>query len=129
VAFEVTDVIPGSPERLYNAWLGSEEHAKMTGSPAQVSDEVGGTFEAWDSYIHGKNLELNFPTRILQLWRTSEFEETDQDSRLEVLFAGENNGTRITIRHSELPDHGMQYKQGWIDAYFTPMKTYFIGKV
>jgi len=126
VAFEVSAVLPGSPEQLYNAWLDSEEHAKMTGSPARISDEVGGRFDAWDGYIKGRNIELEFPSRILQLWRTSEFERSDPDSRLEVLFDAEESGTRITIRHSELPDHGMQYKQGWIDAYFTPMGAYYV---
>ena len=47
---------------------------------------------------------------------------------LEVLFEAEGAGTRVTLRHSNLPEHGMQYHQGWIDAYFTPMKAYFEGK-
>ena len=29
-------------------------------------------------------------------------------------------GTNIEL------DHGMQYKQGWVDAYFTPMQEHFI---
>ena len=43
----------------------------------------------------------------------------------EILFAPEEDGTRVTIRHSNLPDHGMQYRQGWNDAYLNPMKVYF----
>jgi uncharacterized protein YndB with AHSA1/START domain len=125
IEFEVSDVIPASPEVVYAAWLTSDEHTKMTGSPARVTAEVGEAFEAWDGYIQGKNLELEPPHRILQLWRTSEFEESDQDSLLEILFEAVEDGTRVTIRHSDLPEHGIQYKQGWIDAYFIPMKEYF----
>jgi uncharacterized protein YndB with AHSA1/START domain len=125
IEFEVSAVIPGSPEKLYHAWLDSEQHSNMTGSPAVVSDAVGGTFEAWDGYIQGTNLELDHPNRIIQSWRTSEFEQTDKDSRLEVLFEPDGANTRITIHHSELPAHGMQYQQGWIEAYFVPMKAYF----
>ena len=128
IQFEVSEVIPAAPEAVYHAWLSSEEHAQMSGAPARVSDKVGETFEAWDEYIQGKNLELEPPQRILQLWRTSEFELTDKDSRLEILFAPEGAGTRVTIRHSDLPEHGMQYQQGWIDAYFVPMMAYFGGK-
>jgi activator of HSP90 ATPase len=125
IEFEVSDVIPASPDELYAAWLTSDEHSKMTGSPARVSDKIGEAFEAWDGYIQGKNLELEPPRRILQHWRTSEFEDSDQDSLLEILFESTEKGSRVTIRHSELPEHGMQYRQGWIDAYFIPMNKYF----
>jgi uncharacterized protein YndB with AHSA1/START domain len=125
IEFEVSDVIPAPPEVICAAWLNSDEHAKMTGSPAKVSAKVGEAFEAWDGYIQGVNLELESPSRILQSWRTTEFEESDKDSRLEIFFESEGSGTKVTIRHSELPDHGMQYQQGWIDAYFTPMKECF----
>jgi activator of HSP90 ATPase len=128
IEFEVSEVIPASAETVYAAWLSTKEHAAMTGSPAQVSDRIGESFEAWDGYIQGKNIELEPPRRILQLWRTSEFEDSDNDSRLEILFESEGDDTRVAIRHSDLPDHGMQYQQGWIDAYFVPMKAYFAEK-
>jgi uncharacterized protein YndB with AHSA1/START domain len=128
IQFEVSDVIPANPEVVFSAWLNSEEHSLMTGAFATVSANIGEPFEAWDGYIQGKNLELDPPMRILQSWRTSEFSEDEEDSRLEVLLDPVTNGTRITIHHSNLPQHGMQYKQGWIDSYFEPMKTYFSSK-
>ena len=128
IKFEVSDLIPAPPEAIFAAWLNSGQHAKMTGGQAKVSAKIGEKFEAWDGYIEGINLELEAPKRILQYWRTSEFEESDQDSLLEILLQAEGNGTRITILHSNLPEHGMQYQQGWVDAYFTPMKAYFEGK-
>jgi activator of HSP90 ATPase len=128
IAFEVSEVFPAPQEVLYSAWLSSEEHSQMTGSPAIVSANVGDSFDAWDGYIQGKNLELERPSRILQSWRTTEFEESDEDSLLEIMFEKDGSGTKITIRHSALPEHGMQYQQGWIDSYFSPMKEYFANK-
>jgi activator of HSP90 ATPase len=128
IAFEVSEVFPAPQEVLYSAWLSSEEHSQMTGSLAIVSANVGDSFEAWDGYIQGKNLELERPSRILQSWRTTEFEESDEDSLLEIMFEKDGSGTKITIRHSALPEHGMQYQQGWIDSYFSPMKEYFANK-
>jgi len=125
ISFEISEVFPAPPEQVYNAWLDSKAHAKMTGGAAMVSDVVGEAFTAWDGYIRGTNLELEAPVRILQDWRTSEFTDDEGDSRLEVLFEEEGGGTRVTIRHSNLPEHGMQYKQGWVDSYFTPMKSFF----
>lgn len=125
IQFEVSDLIPAAPEDIYNAWLNSKKHSDMTGGQANVSSKTGDSFDAWDGYIQGRNLVLELPGRILQSWRTTEFDDSDQDSLLEILFDTAGDGTKITIRHSNLPEHGMQYKQGWIDAYFIPMKTYF----
>ena len=126
VEFEVSTFINAPVEAVYSAWLDSDEHSKMTGAEAKVSDEQGGSFTAWDGYIEGVNLELEPPRRILQSWRTSEFDPQDEDSRLEILFSSEGTGTALTIKHVNLPAHGMQYKQGWVDNYFEPMRQYFI---
>jgi len=125
VEFEISDWIPASPNQIYDAWLDSDGHTNMTGTDAEVSNEVGGPFEAWDGYIFGTNLELDPFSRILQSWRTTEFEETDEDSVVEIMLKAQDNGTLVTIRHTKLPKNGMQYKQGWIDYYFSPMKEFF----
>ncbi|UCC76687.1 MAG: SRPBCC domain-containing protein, partial [Anaerolineales bacterium] len=113
IAFEVSEWFAATPEAIYAAWLSSDEHSKMTGSPARVSNRIGEDFQAWDGYIKGRNVELERPRRIVQHWRTTEFAESDPDSLLEILLAAEGGGTRVTIRHSDLPEHGMQYRQGW----------------
>ena len=125
VEFEVTGIIPATPQDVYQAWLDTDQHSQMTGSPARVSDQVGDEFEAWDGYIQGMNLKLEPFGRIIQSCRTTEFDSIDTDSLLEIRFAEHQEGTQITIHHSKLPAHGMQYQQGWIDAYFAPMQEYF----
>ena len=123
--FTVSEWFPASPEEIYLAWLDSQSHSLMTGSPAKISSKVGVEFEAWDGYIFGKNLELEPGKRILQTWRTTEFDPSEQDSLVEIVFEPVLNGTKVTIHHSNLPAHGSQYQQGWIDFYFQPMKEYF----
>ena len=125
VSFEVSDSYPADAERIYSAWLDSDAHTKMTGGEATASDQVGGSFTAWGGYITGNNLELEPGRRILQSWRTTEFPENTQDSRLEVLFSEEDGRTTVTLRHSSLPENGMKYKQGWVDHYLDPMKDEF----
>lgn len=100
----------------------------MTGGEAQVSDQVGGTFIAWDGYISGTNLVLEDKNRMVQTWRTVEFADDEQNSQLEILFNKVEGGTEISLIHSNLPEHGMQYKQGWVDNYFEPMTEYFLSK-
>jgi len=125
--FEVSALILAPPEAIYEAWLNSEGHTKMTGGEAKVSSEVGGEFEAWDGYIRGRNLELEYGKRIVQSWRTAEFADGEADSRIEITFDREGDGTKVTLRHTNLPAHGEQYEQGWVDNYFEPMNEYFEG--
>ena len=127
IQFVVSAVLKAPAKKIYDAWLNSEGHARMTGGTARVSDKVGGDFEAWDGYIRGKNLILEPYARIVQSWRTTEFSAEDSDSQIEVTFAKAGAGTRVTIRHTRLPAHGKQYKQGWVENYFEPMGKYFKG--
>jgi len=123
--FEVSEEISASPQEIFDAWLDSEGHSKMTGGAAEASPEVGAEFQAWDGYIQGKNLKLEPGRRILQSWRTSNFEASDPDSEIEILLEPTEAGTKVILRHTKLPTHGTQYQQGWIDHYFVPMKQYF----
>lgn len=125
VSFEVTTLIRASSSEIYRTWLNSEGHSAMTGSPATASTKVGDEFQAWDGYITGKNLTLETGRRIVQSWRTTEFTDEDADSHLEILLVPEFEQTRIILRHSKLPEHGTQYEEGWEDAYFVPMRSYF----
>jgi activator of HSP90 ATPase len=125
-SFTLSANIPATPEQIYEAWLSSEGHSQMTGSPAEVQGRSGGSFKAWDGYIWGKTLELESYHRIVQAWRTSEFPEESPDSRVEILLEESNGGTKITLIHTDIPEgQGESYKQGWEDFYFTPMRAYF----
>lgn len=124
--FTVSTILASAPEKIFRAWLSTEGHAAMTGSPAKVEPRVGGTFSAWDGYIFGKTLELKPYARIVQAWRTTEFPEGSADSRVEILLEAVEGGAKITLVHSEIPaGQADDYKQGWEDFYFKPMKKYF----
>ena len=124
--FTVSSTLNAAPEKVFRAWLSSEGHTAMTGSPAKVEPRVGGSFTAWDGYITGKTLELKPYTRIVQSWRTTEFPADSPDSRLEVLLEAAEDGTKITLIHSDVPDdQAGDYEHGWEESYFTPMREYF----
>ena len=123
--FTVKAQFNASPEEIYTAWLDSEKHSEMTGGEAFVSNKPGETFTAWDGYIEGKNLELQPNKRIIQSWRTVEFADEEEDSNIEIMLEESGGGTALTLVHTNLPAHGEQYRQGWVDNYFEPMKNYF----
>ncbi len=127
VEFEITVVLAAPPEKVYAAWLDSAAHGGMTGMTADVNAELGKTYYACERYIKGVNLELEPGRRIVQAWRTTEFSADEPDSRLELRFEPHPEGTLLTLHHTQLPEHGMKYKQGWVEAYFEPMQVWFAG--
>lgn len=125
--FSVSDTIPATPQQIYDAWLSSDGHAGMTGTKeASATATVGTKFTVWDGYITGRNLELEPDKRIMQSWRTTKFTEQDPDSKIEVTLANVRGGTRVTIKHTDVPDGHTSYRDGgWQRSYFEPMKVYF----
>jgi uncharacterized protein YndB with AHSA1/START domain len=127
--FEVSGVVAASNEELYRAWLSSDLHTAMTGGHAAIDPAVGGEFTAWDGYIHGRNLELEPFSRIVQTWRTTQFTAVDPDSQIEVTFESHDGGTLVRVRHSGVPSEQLGYENGgWQKSYFDPMSRYFSTK-
>lgn len=123
--FKLRSTFPTSPAEVYRAWLSSEGHSKMTGGAATTSDKVGDEFTAWEGYITGKNISLRPHSLIKQSWRTSEFKESEEDSLIEINIRGNQDLTTITLIHTNVPEHGEQYKKGWDENYFQPMLKHF----
>ena len=117
--------LPVPPKVVYDAWLEGSKHAEMTNNPASCEPKVGYKFSAWDKYISGKNVELIPNKKIVQLWRTTDFKESDKDSLLEINIEPTEKGCKLKLIHSEIPDDQPDYAEGWKEFYFVPMKEYF----
>ena len=125
-SLELSVKLPVTCENLYKAWLDSETHSEFTESIAEIDSSINGKFSAWEGYITGTNLVLEPYQKIVQAWRTTEFGDKDEDSKLELIFEKMNNETKLTLIHSNIPeDQSEEYKEGWLDFYFKPMKKYF----
>jgi activator of HSP90 ATPase len=125
-SIRMSAVVAAEPKAVYAAWMSSKGHGEMTGSGAKITAKVGSAFTAWDGYISGKTLELEPGSRIVQSWRTTDFESNEPDSHLEVLLEKAKGGTKVTLVHTNIPaGHGPEYRKGWLDFYFKPMKDYF----
>ncbi len=127
IQFTVLDIIPATPQAIYDAWLDSDGHTRMTGSPAHATASVGGSFDAWDGYISGENLLLEPGERIVQSWKAKDYTESDGHSKIEVTLEGVEGGTKISLVHSNVPDNQTGHQAGWVTHYFEPMKKYFGG--
>ena len=124
--FKLKTKLKATAKDIYNSWLSSKGHTEMTGGRAITSNKIGDNFTAWDNYIIGKNIDLKPYTKIIQSWRTSEFEENEMDSQIEITLNEINGETELTLLHSNVPENGEHYIKGWEEHYFFPMKKYFL---
>lgn len=123
-------ILPSTPEKIYKSYLNSKLHSEMIGGSAvKISAKVGSKFSAWDGYCSGKILELSANKKIISTWRADEFPEDAEDSILEILLEPKSNGTKLTLKQTNIPfGLGKNYKSGWNDFYFKPMLEYFGAK-
>ena len=126
-SFQLEMIVAAEPQRVFSAWLDAKEHAAFTGGgEAIVEPWTGGRFTAWDGYIHGIFLGIDAGKRIVQLWRTAEFPPECRDSRLTIEFEPARGGTRVRIRHADLPPSQVKkYEKGWVEHYLKPLVRYF----
>lgn len=128
-SIKLTLTLPTEPKILYNAWLNSKKHSAFSNGKAEIEKKVGSSFKAGDGYISGTNKLLHMNKRIVQSWRTTDFNEDSEDSNLEIIFEKVEKGTKLVLVHSNLPaETGKFYRKGWKDNYFKPMKEYFDNK-
>ena len=114
---------------MYKALTNPKIHSEFTGEKATGVARKGAKYSAWDGYISGKYLELEPGKRILQEWRATDFPEDHPASILEFTFKAKGNGTELTLVQKGLPAaRATEYKQGWMDFYWNPMKEYFKEK-
>ena len=118
-----------APSEVYDAFVNAKTHARFTGAAASGVARVGAKFTAWDGYIQGTYRTLIKGKKIVQDWVTTEWPAGMPASRVEFTFASAKGGTQVRMVHSRVPaSQAAQYRQGWLDYYWTPLKAYFSGR-
>ncbi len=122
-------IIPNAtPLEVFRALTNTKLHSEITGSPAKVNARVGAKFTAWDGYISGKNVKLTKGKKIVQEWRTTEWEdESTPSSILDITLKPVKDGTELTMVHSNIPSAKLakNFDEGWYESYWNPMKEHF----
>ncbi len=117
------------PEAVWDALIVAELHAEFTGHSATSDARVGGKMTAGGDYIEGEYLELDRPDRIVQTWRTSDWPDGYDYSRLEFRLESIQHGTRLTMRHTIVPESMIaEFDEGWKEHYWEPLRRYFAAR-
>jgi uncharacterized protein YndB with AHSA1/START domain len=121
--------IPASPEQVFDAWVLPELQSVILGSAHVGEPREGEAFTSGDGYISGRHLELVRPSRIVQEWTTTEWPKDAGPSRLELSLHEAPGGTEVVFTQTEMPTSQFEnYRQGWIDFYWTPLRKHFGSK-
>lgn len=121
-----TIIIPNSTVAdIYNVLLDSKKHSDIIGDRAEVDAEVGGAFSAFSGYATG-NITKLVPNKLIeQTWRASDW-EAGHYSTITFELSDVSGGTQIHFSQTDLPNGTeAEFKAGWNDNYWTPLKTYF----
>ncbi len=126
VTIRQSEFIPAAPSAVYHAFVDARTHTAFTGAGASFERREGGRFSAADGYITGKFLRLQNSRRIVQEWKTAEWPVDAPPSLLELRFVPRENGTEVQMVQTQVPAaQAVQYKKGWTDKFWTPLKQYF----
>ncbi len=109
--------IEAEPEVVFDYFTKPEALIRWMGDRAVLDPRPGGEFTIYmgDKRIEGRYVELDRPRRLVIKWgRRGSREMPPESSTLEVLFAREGDGTRVSIIHSGLPtSEAARHQLGW----------------
>jgi activator of HSP90 ATPase len=110
------------PMDVYEMLMDSQKHATLSGEPATISREVGGSFTAWGTHISGFNLALRPGRKIVQAWRALDW-PPDHYSIAIFEFNQIDGGTNLDFTQIGVPAYRYEgHLRGWTQTYWTPIK-------
>jgi activator of HSP90 ATPase len=111
-----------TPDRVYKALTDSTEFAALTGAPAEISREVGGSFSCFGGMITGRQIELVPNRRVVQAWRVGNWHEGLYSiTRFDI--RPEGKGTKLIFDHTGYPDaEETHLASGWKAQYWDRLK-------
>jgi activator of HSP90 ATPase len=129
-------VFKASPQRIYEALLDAQQFQKvelasgamkaldLEKSPAVISREPGGTFSLFGAYISGRQIELVPNKRIVQAWRTMQWDPgVFSIAHFELLEQGA--GTKLVFDHTGFPaGDGESLASGWKAHYWEALEKF-----
>ena len=118
-------MIKASPHEIFEALMDSKKHSEFTGGKVIISRKVNGKFSAYDDYATGKNLQIIKDKKIVQTWKASDWEPSE-NSKVVFDLKKVKNGTKIEFTQYNLPDRFYKgISKGWKEHYWEKLKDYF----
>jgi activator of HSP90 ATPase len=116
--------INATPQRVYDALLDAKQFAAFSGAPAQINREAGGAISLFGGLIVGRNLELVPSQRIVQAWRSSNW-DAGVYSMVKFELKEQRAQTKLVLDHTGFPEGSFRHlNAGWHEHYWEPLKKF-----
>ena len=102
---QLSAALPAPPDRLFDMYLDTAQHAAFTGHPVEISPIPGSPFRAFDGVITGTVLQVVPKRLIVQSWRSPHWGPADLDSTLILTFLPDPDGGRIDLVQTNVVDN------------------------
>ena len=117
--------IQATPSEIYQVFMNSESHSKLTGDNADIGSSINDEFSAFSGYATGKNLELKENHYIKQSWRASDWPENHY-STIEITLESKDDGTLLKFKQTSVPEYNCDdISEGWHTYYWKPLQEMF----
>jgi len=129
-------VFKANTKRLYDALTDAQQFQKvelliddlggldLTGKPAVISQELGGSFSLFGAYIVGRQIELVPNERIVQAWRVTSW-KPGVYSIAKFQLAAQGGETKLVFDHTGFPPGtGEHLLAGWNAHYWQPLQKF-----
>jgi uncharacterized protein YndB with AHSA1/START domain len=118
--------IGAPPEAVWRALTDPAMIEAWGGGPAEIRAEPGAAFTFWGGDIYGTVTASEPPLRLVQEWWGDD--EWDEASVADFQLRPEDEGTRLTLAHTNVPDDEADaFDAGWDDYYLGPLKELLEG--
>eukprot|EP00029_Vermamoeba_vermiformis_P006392 TRINITY_DN2490_c0_g1_i1.p1 TRINITY_DN2490_c0_g1~~TRINITY_DN2490_c0_g1_i1.p1 ORF type:complete len:335 (-),score=90.40 TRINITY_DN2490_c0_g1_i1:69-1073(-) len=110
---------------LFETFFDSGRISAFTASPAQISRDVGATFNMFRGSVTGSNVAVDLNKKIVQKWRFQSWPE-NHFSELTMNFDNEDGTTVLHLVQTSIPDNDFERTvQGWEQNFWQRMKAIF----
>ncbi len=118
-------VLPAPAKRVYQALTDAAQFSEVTGgAPAEISRDEGGPFSCFGDKVVGRHVELVPDRRIVQAWRTANWEDGVY-SVVRFELQEDDKGTRLVFDQSGFPEHEKGHLEaGWPKMYWEPLQKF-----
>ena len=117
-------VLPGHPDRVYEALTRAEVFSAFTGAHARIDPVAGGELSCFDGNIEGRHIELVPGKRIVQAWRVSSW-NAGVYSIVRFALHAAGDETSLTLDQDGFPDDARDHLDpGWHKMYWEPLRSY-----
>jgi uncharacterized protein YndB with AHSA1/START domain len=130
---EVSMHVAAQPETVFTYFTDPGRYAQWMGAAATLEPVPGGAYRVLMGggvQAAGEFVEVDPPRRVVFTWGwTHDLEVPPGSTRVVITLDAENGGTRVTLRHYNLPGDGQRdhHRGGW-ELYFGRLSSRIRGE-